>query len=138
MIWDLFRLCPTPAAAIAADVGALAALIQPLGLFRKRAAGVQRLSEDYLYKQVRLGLPLCQQVHLRTRGLPAQAGRWHTRTRPRVPAGTPALASIDAHGLPMQAADWLAGCLSVCPRGHVLAGMRRRVCAAGGQGAVVA
>lgn len=28
------------------------ALIQPLGLFRKRAAAIQQLSQDYLYKQV--------------------------------------------------------------------------------------
>lgn len=60
MIWDLFRLCPTPAAAVAADVKAIEALITPLGLFRKRAVALQRLSEDYLYKQVRatVGLAL--------------------------------------------------------------------------------
>lgn len=52
VIWDLFALCPTPAAALAADVAAIQALIQPLGLFRKRAAAVQQLSHDFLYKQV--------------------------------------------------------------------------------------
>lgn len=51
MIWDLFGLCPTPAAALAADVGAIQALVQPLGLFRKRALAIQQLSHDYLYKQ---------------------------------------------------------------------------------------
>jgi hypothetical protein len=31
------------------------ALIQPLGLFRKRALAIQQLSHDYLYKQASLG-----------------------------------------------------------------------------------
>ncbi|EFN59677.1 hypothetical protein CHLNCDRAFT_14045, partial [Chlorella variabilis] len=53
VIWQLFALCPTPAAAIAADVQQVQALIQPLGLFRKRAAAIQQLSQDYLYKQWR-------------------------------------------------------------------------------------
>lgn len=52
VIWDVFELCPTPAAAVAADAGALQALIQPLGLHRKRAAGIQQLSHEYLFKQV--------------------------------------------------------------------------------------
>lgn len=58
VIWQLFALCPTPAAAIAADVQQVQALIQPLGLFRKRAAAIQQLSQDYLYKQVRTAVPL--------------------------------------------------------------------------------
>ena len=36
---------------MAADVGAISALIQPLGLFRKRAAAIQQLSHDFLFKQ---------------------------------------------------------------------------------------
>ena len=52
VIWDLFLLCPTPAAAASADVAAIQALIQPLGLFRKRAVAIQKLSRDYLGKQV--------------------------------------------------------------------------------------
>lgn len=52
MIWDLFTLCPTPAAAVAAGTSAIEALIQPLGLFRKRAVAFQKLSQDYLEKQV--------------------------------------------------------------------------------------
>lgn len=58
VIWELFALCPTPAAAIAADTAAISALIQPLGLFRKRAAAIQQLSHDFLYKQV--GGPCCE------------------------------------------------------------------------------
>lgn len=53
VIWELFQLCPTPAAAVAADVQQVQALIQPLGLFRKRALAIQQLSQDYLYKQWR-------------------------------------------------------------------------------------
>ena len=52
VIGELFALCPTPAAAIAADTAAISALIQPLGLFRKRATAIQQLSYDFLYKQV--------------------------------------------------------------------------------------
>jgi methyl-CpG-binding domain protein 4 len=47
VIWRLFELCPTPEAAAAADTAAIEALIQPLGLFRRRAAAVQRLSAEY-------------------------------------------------------------------------------------------
>ncbi|PSC75056.1 methyl-binding domain 4 [Micractinium conductrix] len=50
VIWELFSLCPTPAAAIAADVQQVQNLIQPLGLFRKRALAIQQLSHEYLYK----------------------------------------------------------------------------------------
>ncbi|KAL4444605.1 hypothetical protein ABPG77_002422 [Micractinium sp. CCAP 211/92] len=53
VIWDLFALCPTPAAAIAVDVQQVQNLVQPLGLFRKRALAIQQLSHDYLYKQWR-------------------------------------------------------------------------------------
>ncbi|GAB4822354.1 hypothetical protein N2152v2_009400 [Parachlorella kessleri] len=53
VIWDLFLLCPTPAAATSADVAAIQTLIQPLGLFRKRAVAIQKLSRDYLEKQWR-------------------------------------------------------------------------------------
>lgn len=51
VIWDLFNLCPTPAKAISVDTAEIQAIIQPLGLFRKRALAIQRLSEDYLYKE---------------------------------------------------------------------------------------
>lgn len=57
VIWDLFQLCPTPQAAVAADVSAIESLITPLGLFRKRAVAVQRLSHDYIHKQVPVGQP---------------------------------------------------------------------------------
>ena len=50
-IWELFTLCPTPAAATAVDVSAIETIIQPLGLFRKRAVAVQKMSEEYLNKQ---------------------------------------------------------------------------------------
>jgi endonuclease III len=43
---DLFALCPTPEAAAAADVAAIQKLIQPLGLYRKRAAALQRFSSE--------------------------------------------------------------------------------------------
>ena len=46
----LFSLCPTPAAAVAAETAALEAIIQPLGLFRKRAVALQRMSDDYINK----------------------------------------------------------------------------------------
>jgi endonuclease III len=55
VIWELFQLCPTPAAAASADTQAIQSLIQPLGLFRKRAVAVQQLSRDYLHKQVGTG-----------------------------------------------------------------------------------
>jgi hypothetical protein len=53
VIWRLFELCPTPQAAVAADVSAIRAIIQPLGLFNKRAVAVQRFSQDYTDKEVR-------------------------------------------------------------------------------------
>ncbi len=52
VIWRLFELCPSPEAAVAADVAAIQDIIYPLGLFRKRAIAVQRFSQDYLNKQV--------------------------------------------------------------------------------------
>ena len=53
MIWDLFALCPTPEAAVAANQAAIRDLVRPLGLFNKRAAAVQRFSREYMEKQVR-------------------------------------------------------------------------------------
>jgi hypothetical protein len=47
---QLWALCPTPEAAAAADTAALEALIQPLGLQRKRAAALQRFSREYVSK----------------------------------------------------------------------------------------
>jgi len=52
VIWDLFAMCPTPQAAVAADQAAIRELIRPLGLFNKRAAAVQRFSEEYVDKRV--------------------------------------------------------------------------------------
>uniref|UniRef100_A0A061RBV6 Methyl-CpG-binding domain protein 4 n=1 Tax=Tetraselmis sp. GSL018 TaxID=582737 RepID=A0A061RBV6_9CHLO len=50
VIWDLFRMCPTPEAAIATDLAEIEQLILPLGLHRKRARDIKRFSEDYLTK----------------------------------------------------------------------------------------
>jgi methyl-CpG-binding domain protein 4 len=48
----LLELCPTPQAAVAADVAAIRGIIAPLGLHNKRAVAVQRLSHDFVHKQV--------------------------------------------------------------------------------------
>jgi methyl-CpG-binding domain protein 4 len=51
VVWELFARFPTAATAAAADateLEALEALLRPLGLFRKRAAGLVRLSKEYL------------------------------------------------------------------------------------------
>ncbi|CAI5495394.1 unnamed protein product [Closterium sp. Naga37s-1] len=48
VIWDLFRLIPTPEAAIAASTAEIARTIQSLGLHNKRAAMIQRFSEEFL------------------------------------------------------------------------------------------
>ena len=50
VIWELFRIACTPEAAVAADTSAIEALIQPLGLFRKRAVALQTMSREYLEK----------------------------------------------------------------------------------------
>ena len=52
VIWKLFKLMPTPEAAVAADVDAIRALIEPLGLAPKRAPMLKRFSQEYLQKQV--------------------------------------------------------------------------------------
>lgn len=52
VFWKLLELCPTPEAAIAADTAAIRDIIAPLGLHNKRAVAVQRLSQDYLQKEV--------------------------------------------------------------------------------------
>lgn len=52
VFWQLLELCPTPEAAIAADTAAIRAIIAPLGLHNKRAVAVQRLSQDFLHKDV--------------------------------------------------------------------------------------
>lgn len=54
MLWRLLELCPTPEAAAAADAAAIRAIITPLGLHNKRATAVQRLSQDFVHKQVRV------------------------------------------------------------------------------------
>jgi len=48
VIWKLFSTYPTPEAAIAANTTDLEVLLRPLGLFRKRALAMQKLSEEYL------------------------------------------------------------------------------------------
>jgi methyl-CpG-binding domain protein 4 len=52
VLWQLLQLCPTPEAAAAADAAAIRAIITPLGLHNKRATAVQRLSHDFVHKQV--------------------------------------------------------------------------------------
>lgn len=54
VLWQLLELCPTPEAAAAADPGAVRSIITPLGLHNKRALAVQRLSHDFIHKQVGL------------------------------------------------------------------------------------
>jgi hypothetical protein len=54
VLWQLLELCPTPEAAAAADAAAIRAIITPLGLHNKRATAVQRLSHDFVHKQVRV------------------------------------------------------------------------------------
>jgi methyl-CpG-binding domain protein 4 len=54
VIWDLFKLIPTPEAAAAIDdTSQIEKIIHPLGLFRKRAVAVKKMSVDYLHKQWR-------------------------------------------------------------------------------------
>ena len=57
MFWRLLELCPTPEAAIAADTAAIRDIIAPLGLHNKRAVAVQRLSDDFLHKEVSVAVP---------------------------------------------------------------------------------
>ena len=52
VIWELFKMCPDPAAAAKADVGAIEKLIYPLGLATKRAAMVVRFSQEYMDTEV--------------------------------------------------------------------------------------
>jgi methyl-CpG-binding domain protein 4 len=52
VFWKLLELCPTPEAAIAADTAAIRDIIAPLGLHNKRAVAVQRLSQDFVQKEV--------------------------------------------------------------------------------------
>ncbi|CAI5479141.1 unnamed protein product [Closterium sp. Yama58-4] len=47
VIWDLFRLIPSPEAAIAAPTAEIARTIQSLGLHNKRAAMIQRFSAEF-------------------------------------------------------------------------------------------
>ncbi|GAQ80003.1 hypothetical protein KFL_000440050 [Klebsormidium nitens] len=48
VIWDLFKLIPTAEAAMAADTDAIGKVIHSLGLQNKRAATIQRFSQEYL------------------------------------------------------------------------------------------
>lgn len=52
VFWKLLELCPTPEAAIAADTAAIRDIIAPLGLHNKRAVAVQKLSQDFVQKEV--------------------------------------------------------------------------------------
>ncbi|KAG7666769.1 putative Methyl-CpG-binding domain protein 4-like protein [Nannochloris sp. 'desiccata'] len=54
VIWDLFKLIPTPEAATTIeDTSEIEKIIQPLGLFRKRAVAIKKMSVEYLNKQWR-------------------------------------------------------------------------------------
>jgi endonuclease III len=48
VIWELFELCPSPQAAVDMETQRIQTLIQPLGLFRKRAIAFQKMSGEYL------------------------------------------------------------------------------------------
>ena len=53
VIWRLFELAPSAAAAAVADPAAVRAIIEPLGLAPKRVPMLQRFSREYLEKDVR-------------------------------------------------------------------------------------
>ncbi|XP_077547650.1 methyl-CpG-binding domain protein 4-like [Haemaphysalis longicornis] len=53
VLWQFLALYPTAQAAIEADPQEIAQLLQPLGLHRKRAAIIQKFSEEYLTKEWR-------------------------------------------------------------------------------------
>ena len=48
VIWNFFKLCPNPESAIETEISEIEKLIQPLGLFRKRAVALKRFSEEYM------------------------------------------------------------------------------------------
>lgn len=73
VFWKLLELCPTPEAAVAADTAAIRDIIAPLGLHNKRAVAVQRLSQDYLQKEVGAWVCAAQRTCNSTRGA---CGRW--------------------------------------------------------------
>lgn len=50
VIWKLFELVPNAQAAVEADETKIEAIIQPLGLFRKRSKAIKRFSQEYLEK----------------------------------------------------------------------------------------
>lgn len=50
VIWKLFELIPNAQAAVEADQTKIEAIIQPLGLFRKRSKAIKRFSQEYLEK----------------------------------------------------------------------------------------
>lgn len=53
VLWRLFELAPTPEAAAVVDTAAVEAVIQPLGLHRKRALMFKRFSQEYIADDVR-------------------------------------------------------------------------------------
>ena len=58
VIWRLFELAPSAAAAAVADPAAVRAIIEPLGLAPKRVPMLQRFSREYLDKDVRTHSPV--------------------------------------------------------------------------------
>eukprot|EP00890_Picochlorum_soloecismus_P002802 jgi/Picsp_1/3522/NSC_06360-R1_methyl- binding domain protein 4 len=50
VVYGLFQLYPTPEKLMEASTSELETLLQPLGLFRKRAIAIQRFSKEYLEK----------------------------------------------------------------------------------------
>ena len=50
VVFRLFQLYPTPERLIEASTSELETLLQPLGLFRKRAVAIQRFSKEYIEK----------------------------------------------------------------------------------------
>lgn len=57
VLWALFALVSSPAAAEHVNVEAIQEIIYPLGLATKRAVMIKRFSAEYLSKQVRHPLP---------------------------------------------------------------------------------
>lgn len=77
VIWELFKLCPTPEAAVAAATKDISAIIDTLG-FYKRAAAFQRFSRDYIEKQV-LGCPIKQCPGCHHTSIPRNRMAWAKR-----------------------------------------------------------
>lgn len=48
VVWDLLKAYPTPETLVEAPEDDLERLLRPLGMYRKRAAGIRRFSRDYM------------------------------------------------------------------------------------------